>query len=181
MGSMFYRVFLGRDMANTTLPGYPPHVPPTGQGSYPTSTLAGMVPGKWATTSTHLILLIVRRVWNAALLSPQYPNLSAQVHRKQLRVKSHRHGTSGEARFCVSHCRHTDMQFGCLFWSSGVSIKTQQPFSSGVIKPEGRRNRWSVYAVLAYHLPIAQAIMGPGSFLFFLMTGSYHPLPRRFY
>uniref|UniRef100_A0A3B4CZE6 Paired domain-containing protein n=1 Tax=Pygocentrus nattereri TaxID=42514 RepID=A0A3B4CZE6_PYGNA len=36
---------VGRDMANTTLPGYPPHVPPTGQGSYPTSTLAGMVPG----------------------------------------------------------------------------------------------------------------------------------------
>ncbi|KAF4794488.1 Paired box protein Pax-2-A [Turdus rufiventris] len=35
----------GRDMASTTLPGYPPHVPPTGQGSYPTSTLAGMVPG----------------------------------------------------------------------------------------------------------------------------------------
>ncbi|VFV24476.1 paired box protein pax-2 [Lynx pardinus] len=34
-----------RDMASTTLPGYPPHVPPTGQGSYPTSTLAGMVPG----------------------------------------------------------------------------------------------------------------------------------------
>ncbi|KAI9546793.1 hypothetical protein NQZ68_022738 [Dissostichus eleginoides] len=34
-----------RDMSNTTLPGYPPHVPPTGQGSYPTSTLAGMVPG----------------------------------------------------------------------------------------------------------------------------------------
>lgn len=38
--------FTGRDMASTTLPGYPPHVPPTGQGSYPTSTLAGMVPGK---------------------------------------------------------------------------------------------------------------------------------------
>lgn len=36
----------GRDMASTTLPGYPPHVPPTGQGSYPTSTLAGMVPGR---------------------------------------------------------------------------------------------------------------------------------------
>nr|AAD52680.1 Pax-2 protein [Xenopus laevis] len=35
----------GRDMSSTTLPGYPPHVPPTGQGSYPTSTLAGMVPG----------------------------------------------------------------------------------------------------------------------------------------
>ncbi|XP_052006730.1 paired box protein Pax-2a isoform X2 [Xyrauchen texanus] len=38
-------IIAGRDMASTTLPGYPPHVPPTGQGSYPTSTLAGMVPG----------------------------------------------------------------------------------------------------------------------------------------
>ncbi|XP_063290021.1 paired box protein Pax-2 isoform X1 [Pelobates fuscus] len=38
-------VIAGRDMTSTTLPGYPPHVPPTGQGSYPTSTLAGMVPG----------------------------------------------------------------------------------------------------------------------------------------
>ncbi|XP_054454469.1 paired box protein Pax-2a-like isoform X2 [Anoplopoma fimbria] len=43
--SQSYPVVTGRDMANTTLPGYPPHVPPTGQGSYPTSTLAGMVPG----------------------------------------------------------------------------------------------------------------------------------------
>ncbi|XP_056291333.1 paired box protein Pax-2a isoform X2 [Pseudoliparis swirei] len=41
--SQSYSVVTGRDM--TTLPGYPPHVPPTGQGSYPTSTLAGMVPG----------------------------------------------------------------------------------------------------------------------------------------
>ncbi|RXM36987.1 Paired box protein Pax-2-B [Acipenser ruthenus] len=40
----------GRDMAGTTLPGYPPHVPPTGQGSYPTSTLAGMVPGSFTGT-----------------------------------------------------------------------------------------------------------------------------------
>lgn len=46
-----YFVFAGRDMANTTLPGYPPHVPPTGQGSYPTSTLAGMVPGELKTAS----------------------------------------------------------------------------------------------------------------------------------
>ncbi|XP_016323223.1 paired box protein Pax-2a-like isoform X2 [Sinocyclocheilus anshuiensis] len=44
--SQSYPVVTGRDMASTTLPGYPPHVPPTGQGSYPTSTLAGMVPGK---------------------------------------------------------------------------------------------------------------------------------------
>ncbi|XP_014825711.1 paired box protein Pax-2a isoform X13 [Poecilia latipinna] len=43
--SQSYSVVTGREMASTTLPGYPPHVPPTGQGSYPTSTLAGMVPG----------------------------------------------------------------------------------------------------------------------------------------
>uniref|UniRef100_A0A6I8SEN7 Paired box 2 n=1 Tax=Xenopus tropicalis TaxID=8364 RepID=A0A6I8SEN7_XENTR len=44
-GPQSYPVVTGRDMSSTTLPGYPPHVPPTGQGSYPTSTLAGMVPG----------------------------------------------------------------------------------------------------------------------------------------
>ncbi|KAM8924435.1 paired box protein Pax-2 isoform 4-T4 [Pelodytes ibericus] len=44
-GPQTYPVVTGRDMTSTTLPGYPPHVPPTGQGSYPTSTLAGMVPG----------------------------------------------------------------------------------------------------------------------------------------
>ncbi|KAM5258445.1 paired box protein Pax-5 isoform 10-T14 [Hipposideros larvatus] len=36
---------LGRDLASTTLPGYPPHVPPAGQGSYSAPTLTGMVPG----------------------------------------------------------------------------------------------------------------------------------------
>ncbi|XP_011942548.1 PREDICTED: uncharacterized protein LOC105598154, partial [Cercocebus atys] len=35
----------GRDLASTTLPGYPPHVPPAGQGSYSAPTLTGMVPG----------------------------------------------------------------------------------------------------------------------------------------
>ncbi|GCB67704.1 hypothetical protein scyTo_0012181 [Scyliorhinus torazame] len=35
----------GRDLASTTLPGYPPHVPPAAQGSYPAPTLTGMVPG----------------------------------------------------------------------------------------------------------------------------------------
>ncbi|MBN3326120.1 PAX5 protein, partial [Atractosteus spatula] len=38
-------VFSGRDLASTTLPGYPPHVPPAGQGSYSTPALTGMVPG----------------------------------------------------------------------------------------------------------------------------------------
>ncbi|XP_039614225.1 paired box protein Pax-5 isoform X2 [Polypterus senegalus] len=40
-----YSLVSGRDLANTTLPGYPPHVPPAGQGSYSAPALTGMVPG----------------------------------------------------------------------------------------------------------------------------------------
>lgn len=60
MFNFYPRVPAGRDMASTTLPGYPPHVPPTGQGSYPTSTLAGMVPGRCRCSlfTTPLILLL---------------------------------------------------------------------------------------------------------------------------
>lgn len=36
----------GRELASTTLPGYPPHVPPAGQGSYSAPALTGMVPGE---------------------------------------------------------------------------------------------------------------------------------------
>lgn len=43
---LFFSIFTGRDLASTTLPGYPPHVPPTGQGSYSTPSLTGMVPGE---------------------------------------------------------------------------------------------------------------------------------------
>uniref|UniRef100_A0A8C9W018 Paired box 5 n=1 Tax=Scleropages formosus TaxID=113540 RepID=A0A8C9W018_SCLFO len=44
-GPQPYPLVPGRDLASTTLPGYPPHVPPAGQGSYSTSSLTGMVPG----------------------------------------------------------------------------------------------------------------------------------------
>lgn len=44
-GPQSYSLVSGRDLASTTLPGYPPHVPPTGQGSYSTPSLTGMVPG----------------------------------------------------------------------------------------------------------------------------------------
>ncbi|XP_051744650.1 paired box protein Pax-5 isoform X5 [Ctenopharyngodon idella] len=43
-GPQSYPLVSGRDLASTTLPGYPPHVPPTGQGSYSTPSLTGMVP-----------------------------------------------------------------------------------------------------------------------------------------
>uniref|UniRef100_A0A3P8TTA1 Paired box 2b n=1 Tax=Amphiprion percula TaxID=161767 RepID=A0A3P8TTA1_AMPPE len=68
---------VGRDMANTTLPGYPPHVPPTGQGSYPTSTLAGMVPGSEFSGNpySHPQYTTYNEAWrfsNPALLSSPY-------------------------------------------------------------------------------------------------------------
>ncbi|XP_035263141.1 paired box protein Pax-2a isoform X1 [Anguilla anguilla] len=70
-------ILAGRDMANTTLPGYPPHVPPTGQGSYPTSTLAGMVPGSDFSGNpySHPQYTTYNEAWrfsNPALLSSPY-------------------------------------------------------------------------------------------------------------
>ncbi|XP_012686743.1 paired box protein Pax-5 isoform X2 [Clupea harengus] len=44
-GPQSYPLVSGRDLASTTLPGYPPHVPPAGQGSYSAPSLSGMVPG----------------------------------------------------------------------------------------------------------------------------------------
>ncbi|XP_061562292.1 paired box protein Pax-2a-like [Phycodurus eques] len=75
--SQSYPVVTGRDMANTTLPGYPPHVPPTGQGSYPTSTLAGMVPGSEFSGNpySHPQYTTYNEAWrfsNPALLSSPY-------------------------------------------------------------------------------------------------------------
>lgn len=39
-------IFPGREMVGPTLPGYPPHIPTSGQGSYASSAIAGMVAGK---------------------------------------------------------------------------------------------------------------------------------------
>ncbi|XP_046698855.1 paired box protein Pax-5 isoform X3 [Silurus meridionalis] len=44
-GPQSYPLVSGRDLGSTTLPGYPPHVPPAGQGSYSAPSLTGMVPG----------------------------------------------------------------------------------------------------------------------------------------
>ncbi|XP_045684725.1 paired box protein Pax-8 isoform X6 [Phyllostomus hastatus] len=40
-----YPVVTGREMVGPTLPGYPPHIPTSGQGSYASSAIAGMVAG----------------------------------------------------------------------------------------------------------------------------------------
>ncbi|XP_032868797.1 paired box protein Pax-2 isoform X11 [Amblyraja radiata] len=76
-GPQSYPVVTGRDMASTTLPGYPPHVPPTGQGSYSTSTLAGMVPGSEFSGNpyTHPQYTTYNEAWrftNPGLLSSPY-------------------------------------------------------------------------------------------------------------
>ncbi|XP_059904813.1 paired box protein Pax-8 isoform X1 [Gadus macrocephalus] len=43
----------GRDMTNSTLPGYPPHIPSSGQTSYTSSAISGMVSGADYTTQTY--------------------------------------------------------------------------------------------------------------------------------
>ncbi|XP_038610087.1 paired box protein Pax-8 isoform X6 [Tachyglossus aculeatus] len=40
-----YPTVAGREMVGPTLPGYPPHIPSSGQGSYASSAIAGMVAG----------------------------------------------------------------------------------------------------------------------------------------
>ncbi|KAL3967857.1 NLR family CARD domain containing 5 [Sarotherodon galilaeus] len=93
-----------RDMANTTLPGYPPHVPPTGQGSYPTSTLAGMVPGSEFSGNpySHPQYTTYNEAWrfsNPALLMPHreapplpllpLPMTVTSYHGNQINLQDH--------------------------------------------------------------------------------------------
>ncbi|KAM4623526.1 paired box protein Pax-2b isoform 1-T1 [Polymixia lowei] len=95
---------VGRDMANTTLPGYPPHVPPTGQGSYPTSTLAGMVPGSEFSGNpySHPQYTTYNEAWrfsNPALLMPHQeapplpllplPMTVTSYHGNQINLQDH--------------------------------------------------------------------------------------------
>ncbi|KAG1956731.1 paired box protein Pax-5 [Pimephales promelas] len=58
-GPQSYPLVSGRDLASTTLPGYPPHVPPTGQGSYSTPSLTGMVPVTLPIPPLHLCFISV--------------------------------------------------------------------------------------------------------------------------
>ncbi|KAG7259349.1 hypothetical protein CRUP_037104 [Coryphaenoides rupestris] len=105
--SQTYSVVTGRDMASTTLPGYPPHVPPTGQGSYPTSTLAGMVPGGDFSGNpySHPQYTTYNEAWrfsNPALLTPRpvapplhllpRPTTATSYHGDRFRLQGHGYG-----------------------------------------------------------------------------------------
>ncbi|XP_041123645.1 paired box protein Pax-2a isoform X3 [Polyodon spathula] len=105
--SQSYQVVTGRDMASTTLPGYPPHVPPTGQGSYPSSTLAGMVPGSEFSGNpySHPQYTPYNEAWrfsNPALLMPHLgaphlpllplPMTATSYHRNQMKLQDDGYG-----------------------------------------------------------------------------------------
>ncbi|XP_006629973.1 paired box protein Pax-5 isoform X5 [Lepisosteus oculatus] len=83
-GAQSYQLVAGRDLASTTLPGYPPHVPPAGQGSYSTPALTGMVPGSDFSGSpyTHPQYSTYNESWrfpNPSLLgSPYYYSAAAR-------------------------------------------------------------------------------------------------------
>ncbi|MBN3296978.1 PAX8 protein, partial [Amia calva] len=47
----------GRDMVSSTLPGYPPHIPGSGQTGYSSSAIAGMVAGKTCSIPDSLLHL----------------------------------------------------------------------------------------------------------------------------
>ncbi|XP_051773317.1 paired box protein Pax-2a isoform X2 [Ctenopharyngodon idella] len=100
-------IIAGRDMASTTLPGYPPHVPPTGQGSYPTSTLAGMVPGSDFSGNpySHPQYTTYNEAWrfsNPALLMPHpgapplpllpLPMTATSYHGNPIKLQDHGRG-----------------------------------------------------------------------------------------
>ncbi|XP_046318778.1 LOW QUALITY PROTEIN: paired box protein Pax-8 [Marmota monax] len=67
----------GREMVGPTLPGYPPHIPTSGQGSYASSAIAGMVAGSEYSGNTygHTPYSSYSEAWrfpNSSLLSSPY-------------------------------------------------------------------------------------------------------------
>ncbi|XP_045143065.1 paired box protein Pax-8 isoform X4 [Echinops telfairi] len=72
-----YSVVAGREMVGSTLPGYPPHIPTSGQGSYTSSAIAGMVAGSEYSGNTygHAPYSSYGEAWrfpNPSLLSSPY-------------------------------------------------------------------------------------------------------------
>ncbi|XP_067396415.1 paired box protein Pax-8 isoform X3 [Emydura macquarii macquarii] len=72
----------GREMVGSTLPGYPPHIPTSGQGSYASSAIAGMVAGSdySANAYSHSPYSTYGEAWrfpNSSLLSSPYYYSSA--------------------------------------------------------------------------------------------------------
>ena len=53
-------------MVGPTLPGYPPHIPTSGQGSYASSAIAGMVAGKGTGCAGVGGSIVQRKCWPMA-------------------------------------------------------------------------------------------------------------------
>uniref|UniRef100_A0A673XAV8 Paired box protein Pax-8 n=2 Tax=Salmo trutta TaxID=8032 RepID=A0A673XAV8_SALTR len=77
-----YTVVAGRDMVSSTLPGYPPHIPSSGQTGYSTSAITGMVAGAdySGQTYTHSPYTSYSEAWrftNSSILGSPYYYSSA--------------------------------------------------------------------------------------------------------
>ncbi|XP_041706790.1 paired box protein Pax-8-like isoform X5 [Coregonus clupeaformis] len=72
-----YTVVTGRDMVSSTLPGYPPHIPSSGQTGYSSSAITGMVAGAdySGQTYTHSPYTSYSEAWrftNSSILGSPY-------------------------------------------------------------------------------------------------------------
>ncbi|XP_010876135.1 paired box protein Pax-8 isoform X6 [Esox lucius] len=72
-----YTVVSGRDMVSSTLPGYPPHIPSSGQTGYSSSAITGMVAGAdySGQTYTHSPYTSYSEAWrftNSSILGSPY-------------------------------------------------------------------------------------------------------------
>uniref|UniRef100_A0A8C7HSB3 Paired box protein Pax-8 n=1 Tax=Oncorhynchus kisutch TaxID=8019 RepID=A0A8C7HSB3_ONCKI len=77
-----YTVVTGRDMVSSTLPGYPPHIPSSGQTGYSSSAITGMVAGAdySGQTYTHSPYTSYSEAWrftNSSILGSPYYYSSA--------------------------------------------------------------------------------------------------------
>ncbi|XP_023839794.1 paired box protein Pax-8 isoform X3 [Salvelinus sp. IW2-2015] len=77
-----YTVVAGRDMVSSTLPGYPPHIPSSGQTGYSSSAITGMVAGAdySGQTYTHSPYTSYSEAWrftNSSILGSPYYYSSA--------------------------------------------------------------------------------------------------------
>lgn len=92
---------------------------------------------------THVMSLITGSAWNAASLSPRILTCGSGSEEAVQGQKSQawdQWGGPGGV-FVFPSAGTQTCSFGAGFEASGLPIKTQQPFSSGVIKAHGRRCR----------------------------------------
>ncbi|XP_061119085.1 paired box protein Pax-8 isoform X3 [Conger conger] len=75
-----YAVMAGRDMVSSTLPGYPPHIPSSGQTGYSSAAITGMVTGADYSGQAYTPYSEAWRFSNSSILgSPYYYNSASRT------------------------------------------------------------------------------------------------------